>query len=120
MRAFASCGTVAALFGLLAVADAVAEDRITDQLQACEVLKKAAVELHLSRHDLSGRYYCEANGDNSDVFILGLRYITTADEMVGSNLLGWFAVRRTDGTVLEWDFEQNQAIPLRPRPPFEQ
>ena len=120
MRVLTSCGAVTTMFGVLAFTDAAADDLVTDQSQACEVLKKAAVEFHLSRHDLFGRYYCEEIGDDSDAFILGLRYVTTADEMVGSNLVGWFAVRRSDGKVFDWDVNEDKAIPLAPRPPFEQ
>jgi hypothetical protein len=41
------------------------------------------------------------------------------DETVGSNLIGWFAVRRSDGAVLDWDINHDKALPLAPRPPFE-
>jgi hypothetical protein len=92
---------------------------VTTSKQACALLKIAAVVYHLSRRNPSGRYYCEPIGDNSEYFLLGLRYRITKDELVGSNLLGWFAIRRSDSVVCEWDMNESKAFPLRPRPAFE-
>lgn len=75
------------------------------------MLKRAAVTLHLSGRNLSGRYYCDPIGDNTGYYLLGLRYRVAEDELVGSNLLGWFAVRRADGAVLDWDVNHYQALP---------
>jgi hypothetical protein len=99
---------------------ATSRKQVTTSRQACAVLKRGAITYHLSRRNLSGRYYCDSIGDNSEYFLVGLRYRVTADEMVGSNLLGWFAVRRADSVILEWDINEDKAFPLRPRPPFEQ
>ena len=85
---------------------------------ACAVLKQAAVEFHLSVHDLTGRYYCEPLSDHKTHFVLGLRYHAFPDELVGSNLIGWFAVAKSDGTVSDWDINEDRAIPLAPRQPF--
>jgi hypothetical protein len=101
-----SCGT------------SIAATPVTTAKQACAVLKRAAVTYHLSRRSLSGRYYCDPIGDNSEYFLLGLRYRVTEDELVGSNLLGWFAIRRSDSAVREWDINESKATPLTPRPPF--
>ena len=106
-----------ALFGNASLA--TLQNPVTSPKQACSVLKRAAVTLHLSRRNLSGRYYCDSIGDNSGYYLLGLRYRVTEDDLVGSNLLGWFAVRRSDGVVLDWDVNHSQAMPLEPRPPFE-
>jgi len=92
---------------------------IQSQAAACSVLKRAAVTYHLSRRNLSGRYYCEPLGEAVDYFLVGLRYRTTPDELVGSNLIGWFAIRKSDGTVFDWDINEDKALPLHPRPPFE-
>ena len=97
----------------------VVQSPVTSPAQACSALKGAAITSHLSRRNLSGRYYCDPLGDVSDYYLLGLRYRVTKDETVGSNLIGWFAVRRSDGAVLDWDINQNEALPLAPRPPFE-
>jgi hypothetical protein len=92
---------------------------VTSSAQACSVLKSAAITFHLFRRNLSGRYYCDPLGDVSDYYLLGLRYRVTKDENAGSNLIGWFAVRRSDGAVLDWDVNQDHALPLAPRPLFE-
>ena len=92
---------------------------VTTYKQACSLLKHAAVAFHLSRRHLSGRYYCESLGSVPEYYLLGLRYRVAADELVRSNLIGWFAVRRSDGALLDWDVNQNRAEPLAPRPPFE-
>ena len=108
---------VVALFGDASYA--TVHNLVTSPKQACSVLKRAAVTFHLSRRNLSGRYYCDSIGDISEYYLLGRRYRVTKDELVGSNLLGWYAVRRSDGAVLDWDINENQALPLAPRPPFE-
>jgi len=38
-------------------------------------------------------------------FYLGLRYRTDPSEMVGSNLIGWFAVRSSDGKLFRWNID---------------
>jgi hypothetical protein len=80
------------------------------------VLKRAAITYHLSRRNLTGRYYCDSAGDSEDYFLLGLRYHVKPDEGVGSNLIGWFAVRKSDGKVFDWDVNDSEAEPLAPRP----
>jgi len=54
----------------------------------------------------------------TEYWLLGLRYRVTEDELVGGNLLGWCAIRRSDSALLEWDITADKAIPLTPRPPF--
>jgi len=83
------------------------------------MLKQAAVEFHLSTHDLTGRYYCESLGEIDTHYLLGLRYYVPAEDHVGSNLIGWFAVAKSDGTVFDWDINEDRAVPLAPRPPFQ-
>jgi hypothetical protein len=103
----------------VAVVSGADESPINSQKQACLVLKRAAVTYHLSRRNLTGRYYCEPLGDNAVYYLIGLRYRVTSDELVGSNLIGWFAVRRVDGSVFDWDINGDVAKPLAERPPFE-
>lgn len=87
--------------------------------QVCEIIERAAVEYRLSRGNLTGRYYCDPTGEDLDYYYLGLRYYPTPDELVGSNLLGWYAIDKSDGTVFEEDISDFTLIPLTPRPPFE-
>jgi hypothetical protein len=109
----------AALSALLVVAGCSTEQPVTSQDQACEIVKRAAVEFCLSRTNLSGRYYCETMPEYPEHYRLGLRYEVNPDELVGSNLIGWFAVRRTDGVVLEEDIAGDRLVPLASGCPFE-
>jgi hypothetical protein len=100
---------------------AATADKVSSPQQACKVLQHAAVTLHLSTHDHSGYYYCDSLGDTSEYYLLGLRVRDPqrARGEIYSNLVGWFAVRRVDGVVLDWDINENQAKPLTPLPRFE-
>jgi len=91
---------------------------VKNSRQACGKLKEAAVTYRLSRHNLAGRYYCEVIGHDEVNFILGLRYRLRPNEEVGSNLLGWYAIQRSDGTVLRWDITDKVTLPLEMGPPF--
>jgi len=84
--------------------------RAMTQQQACETLKRAALELCLSRTNLEGHYYCDPLPEQRSYYVLGLRYNVRPDELVGSNLLGWFAVRKSDGIIFEWDINEDQIL----------
>jgi hypothetical protein len=87
---------------------------------ACKLLKRAAVELCLSRTNLEGRYYCEDASERPEHYLLALRYETTPDEQVGSNRIGWYAFRKSDGKLLEWDMaEDRPGAPVKSGCPFE-
>jgi hypothetical protein len=92
---------------------------VTSEQQACETLKRAAIDLCLSRINLTGRYYCDPLPESPEHFRLGLRYEVAPDELVGSNLIGWFAVQKSDGRVLEEDIPEDQLVPLASGCPFE-
>jgi len=77
--------------------------------EACNKLLRIAAEQHLVKEtDPSGAYYCEPSGDNaSDHYLIGLHYrVVTPPDWVGSDLVGWYAVRRSDGRVSEWDIAE--------------
>jgi hypothetical protein len=82
-------------------------------------LKEAAIEFCLSRTNLTGRYYCDPLPENDTYYLLGLRYRVTSDELVGSNLIGWYAVHKSDGMVLNWDINNERPTNLISRCPFE-
>ena len=86
---------------------------------ACRTLKRAAVELCLSSRNLDGRYFCDSSPARSDHYVLALRYETTPDELVGSNLIGWFGIRKSDGKLFEWDIAEDRPVPLASHCPFE-
>jgi hypothetical protein len=92
---------------------------VSTEKQACEILKRAALELCLSRRNLAGRYYCDPLPDQPFHFVVGLRYAVTPDELVGSNLIGWYGVRKADGQVFEWDIDEDLPHPLASHCPFE-
>lgn len=98
--------TLALLLALPSVG--LSADLVLSADQACDVLKGAAIRYHLAAHELTGRYYCDHAGDLKGYFYLGLRYEVNPSELVGSNLLGWFAVRRTDGKLFRWNTENDE------------
>jgi hypothetical protein len=93
---------------LIASAKSQAAEQILNARQACAVLKRGAVARRLSAHDLTDRFYCDDTDPASwtkEFIILGLRYHDRPEEKVGSNLIGWFGVRRSDGELFEWNLE---------------
>jgi hypothetical protein len=118
---FIWCTALLALLSNASSAGCATEGRaVTSEEEACEILKRAAVEFCLSRRNLAGRYYCDPLTEQALYYVVGLRYRTTPDELVGSNLVGWFAVQKSDGRVLEWDInEEASPAPLTDQCPFE-
>ena len=108
MRASSQLALVlGALAGLVAAASQ-ASDHVRTARQACTILKRSAVTHRLSVHDLSGRYYCDYYDPvfwTKEFIVLGLRYHDRPEEKVGSNLIGWFGIRRSDGELFEWNLE---------------
>jgi len=108
----------ASVFGILTVFVAMpsrADHQVRSARQACAILKRGAVTHRLSVHDLTGRYYCDYYDPvfwTKEFIVLGLRYHDRAEERVGSNLVGWFGIRRRDGEIFEWNLE-GYAEPLR-------
>jgi hypothetical protein len=87
---------------------------------ACKLLKRAAVELCLAKKNLEGRLSCKPEPERAEHYVLALRYETTPDEKVDDNLIGWYAIRKSDGTILEWDSEENRPMaPVMSGCPFE-
>jgi hypothetical protein len=85
-----------------------AGDHVRTAREACKILRRGAVTHRLSVHDLSGRYYCDYYDPvfwTKEFIVLGLRYRDRPEEKVGSNLIGWFGIRRSDGELFEWNLE---------------
>lgn len=40
--------------------------------------------------------------------MVGLRYETQPDELGGSNLIDWFAIRKSDGKLFGWDIAEDR------------
>jgi hypothetical protein len=92
---------------------------VTSEEQACDVLERTALQWCLSRTNLAGRYWCDAVPESPDHFVLALRYYPKPEELVGSTLIGWYAVSRADGAVSNWDVTSGELTPLVSGCPFE-
>jgi hypothetical protein len=114
-----SCAPCTFLIGAAIAGSAGESQSVQSEAAACELLKEAAVRYCLSRTNLTGRYYCDPLPDDGPYYLMGLRYRVSPGELVGSNLAGWFAIRRSDGQVFEWDINDEVALPLTSGCPFE-
>jgi hypothetical protein len=76
--------------------------------QACKVLE-AAVELESP--DLPKPLSCEPYADVAEYYVVTLRYTPRPEELVGSNLLGYFALAKSHGAVHEWEFAEERVRP---------
>src|ERR1700719_3423502 len=85
------------LCGHAAMADTAAHG--LSRTRACRILISRAIEYRQSRRNLSGRYFCDNEGDTPDYYAFALRYRVTPDELVGSNLLGRYHVKRSSRKV---------------------
>ena len=100
----------------LSAVTATAQDRVRTAREACKVLKRGAVTYRLSAFDASGRFYCDYYDPvfwTSEFIVLRLRYHDRPEEKVGSNLVGWFGIRRSDGKLFEWNINDGTPKPLR-------
>lgn len=73
--------------------------------RACGLLV-AAAEQYVQPARKPDGYYCEPHWTSSHYSVFALRATATASsdpKWIGSNLVGWYAVRRSDGAVLEWN-----------------
>ncbi|MBV8635961.1 MAG: hypothetical protein JO002_15805 [Burkholderiaceae bacterium] len=76
---------------------------------ACDAVIAVAKERHFAR-GTAGRYHCESVEDFAQgaYFLVNLKF-TSADipkDFVGSNLVGWYAVRKSDHAVFETDLAE--------------
>src|SRR5688572_28284076 len=104
MRISSRLASVLGALALIATTASQAGDHVRTARHACSILKMGAVTHRLSVHDLTGRYYCDFYDPvfwTQEFIVLGLRYRESPEEKVGSNLIGWFGIRRSDGGLLE-------------------
>ena len=93
---------IALAFPVFAVARPIASET-----EACAVLTEA-VPPHAQLRNAPADYYCELDNSSSRYYVFAFRSRHpeppgAGPNWVGSNLVGWFAVRRRDGAVFEWD-----------------
>jgi hypothetical protein len=72
---------------------------------ACAILKGLALRDHLVAKNVPpGEYTCEDYSESGDYYVFGLHYkLFKPSDKPQSNLVGWFAVSKKDGSVYEWD-----------------
>jgi len=75
---------------------------------ACNAVVKVALNLHLATENANGHYYCVPMSQSKEYFIFQLHYGGgEPKDWVGSDLLDYYAVRKSDASVLEWDINNN-------------
>jgi hypothetical protein len=85
--------------------------RVASESEACAVLTRAVTE-HVLLRNSSNDYYCELHSVSRRYYVFAFRSRHpephgAGHEWVGSNLVGWFAVRRSDGAALVWDMAKD-------------
>jgi hypothetical protein len=85
--------------------------RVTSDAEACAVLMKA-VPGHVQLRSAPSDYYCELRNASQRYYVFAFRSRHpeppgAGPDWVGSNLVGWFAVRRSDGAALEWNMAKD-------------
>jgi hypothetical protein len=84
---------------------------ISSEDQGCKTLLQAVETYHLVAESRPlGRPYCEPTAPRLlGYYQYGVYYAPDKwpPDWVGSALLGWYAVRRSDGRVYEWDIAED-------------
>jgi len=91
----------------------VAADPVTSQADACKILTNAAERIvRAPKHP--DEFFCQSHASLAEYYVFSLRSRSptppgAGPDWVGSNLVGWFGVRRRDGAVMEWDIADEVA-----------
>ena len=97
--------TVATTSAALALLSFASADAAMSRDRACEVVTTAA-ERH-ARANKPSQYYCEPHTTSASYYVFAVRSSNPPPaenpNWVGSSLVGWYALRRKDGAVVEWD-----------------
>jgi len=85
--------------------------RVRSEAEACAVLTKVVPE-HIQLRNVPSDYYCELRNVSRRYYVFAFRSRHPeppgdGPDWVGSNLVGWFAVRRNDSAALEWDMAED-------------
>jgi hypothetical protein len=96
-------------FGLIATLIAFASWASASQIETklCEQALSAAIPKSSSQH--ADDYYCQDRSESGPFVVFSIRAKHPAPEgagadWVGSNLVGWYAICKSDRSVFEWDF----------------
>lgn len=86
--------------------------RASESVQsACEATKSAIAEHHLFLGDnIPAEMGCSIYQETGTHIVLMVRYARTKTEGEGSNLVGYFAVRKSDFRVFKWDFANESVL----------
>lgn len=99
-----------AIVGFAAYTGCVSASPVKSEQGACQLLRHAAVKYY-SLNNPESSYFCVRGGLSKNYYLFSLRASDTALPNGGgfsvSNLLGWYAVRKRDGAVLEWDISED-------------
>jgi hypothetical protein len=84
--------------------------KLTSQSAACNILEQTAARDHFASTSAGpGWYWCDNSAPQSGYYVIGLHYASHEPAgWVGSNLVGWYAVRQTDGQIFTWDMADNE------------
>ena len=79
--------------------------------EACDALLQTVEKYHLVSEPVPpGHSYCEPSTPHlPSYYQFGVYYVPEEwpSDWVGSALLGWYAVRQSDGRVYEWDIAED-------------
>jgi|GEM_PF-1396885 hypothetical protein len=78
---------------------------VKSETEACTMLTDAAKKKHLSAmEDPEGKYYCWLYSTSKKYFVFQLHYhFDVPRDWVGSDLVGYYAVRKNDAAIFEWN-----------------
>jgi hypothetical protein len=71
-----------------------------------------AIREHVQLRNAPNDHYCELGYVSQSYYVLAFRSRHpeppgAGPDWVGSNLVGWFAVRRSDGAAVKWDMAKD-------------
>ena len=74
------------------------------EASACRILRSVAEREHLALPAHSGEYECDLHASDKQHYVFGLRLLPVSKTSeVGSTLVGWYAVRKKDAAVIQWN-----------------
>jgi hypothetical protein len=110
-----SAGLLLAFWGV--AVGAPPKGAVSNERAACALLKRRVAELgNLPPSGPPGLgWFCDfASGWDRDLFVIALRSNRKCPEIC-SNLMGWYAIRKSTGEVGEFDINEATMTALRPK-----
>lgn len=94
--------------GLLVLTACAIQPRVKTEEQACRLVKARVVTVH--RYSGSQLGFCDpglGDDDPPNYFVLALHSNRRCEDICSTNL-GYFAVRKSTGEVLDWDVAESK------------